>query len=230
MKRAVRAVIVLVVLAVVVDFGAKLLVENLAARALSSRGGVDGSVDISFGGFPFLLSLTDRRFGSVTVEAEDVRSGSFTTASDGAPGSEARMESVRLELEDVTIQGDVWRDDADGRVSATSGGGSATLSQEALNRMVPSEYSARLTLRDGSIRVTASSAQLGTQEVDVAEDDVRLEPGAGSGTLVIEAPSPVGAISIPLPTLVDGVELEGLDVRRGALDLTFRVRDVTVEL
>jgi hypothetical protein len=229
-KRLVRVLVVLIVLAVVVDFGAKLLVQNLAARALSSRRGVNGSVDVSFGGFPFLLALKDRSFGSVTVEAEDVRSGGFTTAQDVAPASEARMESVRLELEDVTIEGDVWRDDSDGRVSATSGEGAATLSQNALNRMVPGEYSARLTLRDGRIRVTASAAQLGTQEVEVAEDQIRLEAGEGSGTLIIEAPAPVGAITIPLPTLVDGVVFDGFDVRAGELDLDFEVRDVNLEL
>lgn len=230
MKRLVRVLVVLVVLAVVVDFGAKLLVENLAARALSSRRGVNGSVDVSFGGFPFLLALTDRSFGSVTVEAEDVRSGGFTSSQDVGPASEARMESVRLELEDVTIDGDVWRDDSGGRVSATSGAGSATLSQNALNRMVPGEYSARLTLRDGTIRVTASAAGVGTQEVDVAEDQVRLEAGEGSGTLIVEAPAPVGPITIPLPALVDGVVFDGFDVRAGELDLDFEVRDVNLEL
>ena len=230
MKRLLRVLLVLVVLAVVVDFGAKLVVENLAARALSSRRGVNGSVDVSFGGFPFLLSLADRHFGSVTIEAEDVRSGSFATASDVTPESEARMESVTLELEDVAIVGRVWRGDSDGRVSASSGGGSATLSQAALNRMVPDQHSAQLTLRDGSITVTAESAEIGTQEVEVAEDQVRLEGGAGSGTLIIEAPAPVGAISIPLPVVVDGVVFEGLDVRSRALDLTFRVERIELKL
>ncbi len=229
MKRFARVVIVLVALAVVVDFGAKLLVENVAARALSSRRGVNGSVDVSFGGFPFLWSLKDRRFGSVTVEATDVRSGGFATGS-VEPASEARMGSLRLVLEDVTIAGDVWRDGSDGRVSASAGRGSATLGQNALNRMVPSEYSARLALRDASVGVAANVTAAGPQEVEVAEDQVRLEPGAGSGTLVIEAPAPVGAITIPLPALVDGVEFEGFDVRAGELELTFRVREVDLEL
>ena len=226
MKRLVWVVVVLVVLAVVADFGAKLLVENLAARALSSRRGVTGSVDVSFGGFPFLLALKDHSFENVTIGAENVRSGAFTTGSGVAPGSEARLKSVRLELEDVTIEGDVWRDDGKGRVSAASGGGSATLSQSDLNRMVPAENAARLTLRDGTIRVAVTAPQLGTQEVEVAEDQVRLE----SGSLVIEAPAPVGALTIPLPTLVDGVIFETLDVRRGALDLTFTLREVNLEL
>ncbi|HEX2294666.1 MAG TPA: DUF2993 domain-containing protein [Actinomycetota bacterium] len=228
MKRLTRLLIVVVVLAVAVDFGAKLLVESLAARALSSRRGVNGAVDVSFGGFPFLLALKDRRFAGVTVEAEDVRSGGFTTASAPSPASETRMESVRLELDDVTVSGAVWRDG--GRVSATAGAGSATLSQSALNEMVPPEYSARLTLRDGSVRVVANAGELGTREAEVAEGDVRLEPGAGSGSLVLEAPAPVGPITIPLPTLVDGVTFDGIDVRRGELQLSFSVEDVDLEL
>lgn len=226
MKRLRRVLVILVVLAVVADFGAKLVVQNLAARALSSRRGVNGSVDVSFGGFPFLLSLADRHFDSVTVEAEDVRSGGFATGTDVTPESEARMASVTLELEDVTIEGRVWRGDSDGRVLARSGDGSATLSQAALNRMVPEQYSAQLALADGSVRVSATSAQLGTQEVELAEDQVRLE----SGSLVIEAPAPVGSISIPLPVVVDGVVFEDVDVGDRALDLVFRVERIELEL
>jgi hypothetical protein len=228
-KRLVRVVVVLAVLAVAVDFGAKLLVENLAARAVSSRRGVNGSVDVSFGGFPFLLALKDRHFGDVTIEAADVRSGGFMTSSAPSPGTETRMESVRLELEDVDVTGQVWRDDGGGRVSATSGGGAVVLSQNALNKIVPPEYSARLTLRQGSLHVEAES-QFGAHEAEVAEEDVRLEAGPGSGTLVVEAAAPLGAITIPLPTLVDGVAFEGFDVRRGELELTFSVQDVSLEL
>jgi hypothetical protein len=158
-----------------------------------------------------------------------VRSGGFMTASAPSPGTETRMESVRLELEDVDVTGQVWRDDGGGRVSATSGGGAATLSQSALNKLVPPEYSARLTLRDGSVHILSES-EFGAHEAEVAEDDVRLEGGAGSGTLVVEAVAPLGAIAIPLPTLVEGVTFEGFDVRRGELELTFRIRDVDLAL
>lgn len=226
MKRLLWVLSVLAVLAVVADFGAKLVVENLAARALSSRRGVNGSVDVSFGGFPFLLSLADRHFGSVTLEAEDVRSGGFATQGGVTPESEARMKSVTLELEDVTVEGRVWRGDSDGRVIASSGAGSATLSQAALNRMVPAQYAARLTLRDGSIRVTVTHPQLGAQEAELAEDQVRLE----SGTLVVEAPAPAGPIEIPLPVVVDGVVFEDVDVRDRALDLAFRVERIELKL
>jgi hypothetical protein len=115
-------------------------------------------------------------------------------------------------------------------VSATSGSGSATLSQSALNKIVPPEYSAQLKLRDGSVHVEADAGQFGSYEADVAENDVRLEAGAGSGTLVIEAAAPVGAITIPLPALVEGIVFEGIDVRRGELELEFSVRAVDIEL
>jgi hypothetical protein len=229
MKLLLRAVVVLVVLGVAVDFGAKLLVENLAAKALASRRGMNGSVEVTFGGFPFLLSLTGRHFASVTIEAEDVRGGGLETSPATTSAPDARIESVTLELDDVDIEGQVWRDDAGGHASAASGGGQATLSQNALNRMVPGEYSARLLLRDGSISVSANTP-FGAREVEVAEDDVRIEGGAGAGVLVIQAPSPVGAISVPLPNLVDGVHFDGLDVEAGALTLTFDLRDVDLAL
>ncbi|HEX2057621.1 MAG TPA: DUF2993 domain-containing protein [Actinomycetota bacterium] len=225
MKRLWRIALVLVVLLLAADFGAKLLVQNLAANALSSRRGVNGSVDVSFTGFPFLLALMDRNFSSVTVEAEDVRSGGFVTGGSVGPATEARLASVRLELDDVAVVGDVWRDDAKGRVTAVSGRGSARLTQQSLNGLVPAQYSARLTLRDGSIRVTASS-QLGTQEVEVPESDVRLD----GSTLVVQAPSPVDAISIPLPEMAPGVTFEGFDVTDGGLDLELTLRDVELKL
>ncbi|MDQ3952984.1 MAG: DUF2993 domain-containing protein [Actinomycetota bacterium] len=225
MGRLARVAIVVVMLLLVADFGAKLLVENLAANALSSRRGVNGSVGVSFGAFPFLLALKDRHFGSVTVEAENVRSGGFATASDVRPQAEARLESVRFELDDVDVVGDVWRDDPKGRVSASSGAGAATLTQESLNGLVPPQHPVRLTLRDGSIRVTATSPA-GTQEVEVSESDVRLE----ASTLVVQSPPPVGAIVIPLPELVEGVTFEDWDVTDGGLELTFSLKDVELKL
>ena len=230
MRRLTRIVIVVVVLLVAADFGVKILVENLAGRALASRRGVNGSVDVSFGGFPFLLHLKDREFSSVTIEAEDVRSGGFGGVSDLAPSAEGRIDSVRLELRDVAVEGDVWRDDHNGAVTAASGGGTASVGGAALNRLVPEEHDVRLTLLEDAVRVTGEVPNLGTQAVEVPEDRLRLEPGAGGGALVIDAPAPIGSIAIPLPQLVEGLTFRRLDVADGRIDLTFVARDVRVEL
>lgn len=226
MRRLLWALGVLVVLAVVADFGAKLLVENLAARALSNRRGVDGSVDVSFGGFPFLLHLKDRRFASVTVGAQNVRGGSFATASGIDARSEVDIASVRLEMHDVEIDGNPWGDDADVGLTARTGEGTAALTGAELNRLVPARYPVRLQLLPGAVRVTASTPA-GEQTTDVPEEAVRVEP---DGTLIVEAPPPVGAMAIPLPQLVDGVTFERVDVTRGRLEVTLSMQDVKVSL
>ncbi|MDQ4025083.1 MAG: DUF2993 domain-containing protein [Actinomycetota bacterium] len=225
MKWLVRGAIVVMVLLVAADFGARLLVENLAARALASRRGFDGSVDVGFGGFPFLLHLKDRSFDTVTVEAEDVRSGGFAQAS-VEQGTEVRVDSVRFEMRDVQVAGDVWGDDPDRRVRAAGGSGTAAIGQGALNQLVPPEYDVRLTLLNDGVRVTGSVPGVGEQTVDVPADQVRLE----GPDLVIDAPAPIGAVRIPIPVLAEGVELESAGVTRGRLDLTFAVRGLTVSL
>jgi hypothetical protein len=227
MKRLAVFLIVLLVLAVVADFGARVLIENLAGRALASRRGVNGSVDISLGGFPFLLHLKDREFSSVTVEAEDVRGGSFAAASGISAQSEARIDSVLLDMRDVTIRGNLWGEEPDRAVTATSGEGTASIGTASLNRMVPEEYGARLTLLDGAVRVTAETPT-GEQSAEVAADQVRIDPE--QGTLVIEAPPPVGGILIPLPELVRGIRFGSVEVERGSIDLTFALSDVRLEL
>ncbi len=227
MKRLAIFLVVLLALAVIGDFGAKVLVENLAGRALASHRGVNGSVDVSLGGFPFLLHLKDREFSSVRVEAEDVRGGSFATSSNLGAQSEARIDSVRLEMRDVTIRGDLWGDDPDRAVAAAAGEGAASIGSASLNRMVPEEYAVRLTLLDGAVRVTADTPA-GAESAEVSSDRVRIDPD--QGTLVIEAPPPVGAIVIPLPQLVSGIRFRSVDVTPGSLDLAFVLSDVRFEL
>ncbi|MFN2588214.1 MAG: DUF2993 domain-containing protein [Actinomycetota bacterium] len=228
MKWLVRTVLGVVVLLVVADVGARLLVENLAGRALSSRRGFNGPVEVGLGGFPFLLHLKDRSFDSVTVEARDVRSGGFSDAS-VAQGTEVRVDSVRLDLRDVAVSGELWGDDPDREVAAAGGSGSAVIGQASLNRLVPAHYDVRLTLLDGAVRVTGTApglAPAGEQTVEVPADGVRPE----GSDLVIEAPAPLGVLRIPIPVFVEGIELESAGVARGRLDLTFALRELRLSL
>lgn len=228
MKWLLRGAIVLVVLLLAADFGARVLVENLAGRALASRRGFSGPVDVSFGGWPFLLHLKDKSFDTVTVAAEDVRSGGFADAS-VARGTEVRVDSVRFEMRDVQISGELWGDDPDRKVTAAGGSGTAEIGQAALNRLVPAQHDLRLRLLDGAVRVTGTVPQLpqaGEQTVDVPADGVRLE----GADLVVEAPAPLGAVRIPIPALAEGVTFESVEVRRGRLDLTFSVRGLSLSL
>ena len=229
MKRLATFVVVLLVLATLADFGARIVVQNVAGSALASQRGVDGSVDVTFGGWPFVVHLMDRRFASVAVSAEDLRSGGFGGTADAGAQREARIDSVTLDLREVEIRGDLWRDDPERVVAAASGSGEASVSGAELNRLVPDEYAARLQLLDGRVRVTASTPA-GEQSVEVSEDQVTVEEGAEAGTLVIEAPEPLGPVLIPLPSLVSGTRFEGVEVERGSIELTFTLSDVRLKL
>lgn len=228
MKRLAAFVMVLAALAVAADFGLRLVAENVAARALGSRRGVNGPVDVSLGGWPFVMRLLDRRFTSITVVADDVLSGGFGGDAVSAR-SEVRIDSVTLDLQDVAVRGELWRDDPDRVVTASSGTGEASVSAAELNRLVPEEYAARLRLLEGRVRVTAATPA-GEQTVEVADERVRVEEGAEAGTLVIEAPAPLRPVLIPLPSLVAGTRFEDVEVRRGAIELTFVLSDVRLEL
>jgi hypothetical protein len=228
MKWLLRGVVVLVVLLVIADVGARVLVENLAGRALASRRGFNGDVDVGFGGFPFLLHLKYRRFDSVTVEAEDVRSGGFAGAAVDT-GTEVRVDSVRFEMRDVEVIGKVWGDDPDRRITAGTGSGTATIAQAALNQLVPAEHDLRLRLLDGAVRVTGTvpgAPQAGEQSVEVPADGVTLE----ANELVVAAPAPLGAVRIPIPVLAEGVSFETVRVARGKLNLKFSVRGLSLDL
>jgi hypothetical protein len=228
MKWLVRGAIVLAVLLGIADVGARILVENLAGRALASRRGFNGDVDVGFGGFPFLLHLKDRRFDTVTVEAEDVRSGGFAGAAVDA-GTEVRVDSVRFEMRDVEVTGKLWSDDPDRSVTARAGSGTAAIGQAALNRLVPTQYDLRLALLNGAVRVTGTVPglpQAGEQSVEVPADGVTLE----GNELVVAAPAPLGAVRIPIPVLAEGVSFESVRVAPGRLDLTFSVRGLSLDL
>ena len=226
MKWLVRIVLVLVVLLVVADFGARILVENLAGRALASRRGFNGDVDVGFDGFPFLLNLKDRHFEGVTVSAEDVRSSGLAEDVVLGPGSEVQLDEVTVEMRDVSIAGDLWGDDPDRKIAAAGGSGTAVMGGAALNRLVPEEYDLRLTLLESRVRVTGTIPPAGEQSVEVPAGQVRLEGSA----LVVEAPAPVGAITIPIPELVDGMTLESVGISRGRIDFTFSVRGLRLSL
>lgn len=225
MKWVVRIAVVVVVLLLIADFGTKIVVENLAGRAVSSRRGFNGDVDVTFGGFPFLMSLKDRHFDEVIVAARDVRSSGFTDAA-VADGVEVRVDAVDLRMEDVTVHGDLWGDDPGRKVVAARGNGRVILGQASLNRLVPSQYDVSLALRFDVVRVTGTFPQGGAQSFDVPSEQVRLD----AGDLLIDAPAPVGELRIPLPPLADGVVFDSAMVAPRQLDLTFEVSRLNLSL
>jgi len=95
-RKLVITVIVLLVLLVAADFGARANAESRTADAISSEVGTDITPDVSIEGFPFLWHAIQGSYPQVVISAS-------TTSSDAIPGvrAVAELETVDLPLRDA---------------------------------------------------------------------------------------------------------------------------------
>lgn len=100
MRKFLITLVVLVVLLVAADFGARAYAEYRAASAIQTELGLTQSPDVSIDGFPFLWHAVQGSYPQVTVNAADVDDGRL-------PGTQARvvLTTVALPLRDA-IAGD----------------------------------------------------------------------------------------------------------------------------
>jgi hypothetical protein len=93
--------LVLVVLLVVADRGAKIVVENVVADRIQTAVSSPGKPSVSLGGFPFLTQLVGQKFDRVEVDIRDGDAGKVRVARVHAvltgverAGSGARAETI----------------------------------------------------------------------------------------------------------------------------------------
>ena len=96
MRKLVITVIVLLVLLVAADFGARAYAESRTAVAISSEVGTDITPDVSIEGFPFLWHAIQGSYPRVVISAS-------TTSADAIPGvrAVAELQTVDLPLRDA---------------------------------------------------------------------------------------------------------------------------------
>ncbi|HYN72824.1 MAG TPA: DUF2993 domain-containing protein [Nakamurella sp.] len=96
MRKLAIAVIILLVLLVAADFGARAYAESRAADAIRSEVGTDVTPDVSIEGFPFLWHAVQGSYPQVVISAS-------TTSADAIPGvrAVAELETVALPLRDA---------------------------------------------------------------------------------------------------------------------------------
>ena len=96
MRKLLIALVVLVVLLVAADFGARAYAEYRAAQSIDQQGGGQVDSDVSIDGFPFLWQAVRGEYPQVVVTATTSRQGAVAGAR-----AEADLQDVTLPLSDV---------------------------------------------------------------------------------------------------------------------------------
>ncbi|MFC4603539.1 LmeA family phospholipid-binding protein [Rhodococcus kronopolitis] len=113
MRKLILAVVSLLALLVIVDFGAAAYSEYRVSRALRAGGELTADPSVTITGFPFLTQAASGKYSNVEIRAQDVNSNVV-----GEVTVEANLRGVRIPMSDL-IDGTVTTvpvDHLDGRV------------------------------------------------------------------------------------------------------------------
>ena len=199
MRKLLVLVIVLGGLVVAADFVARSLVaEKLAARTKANLG-LEQEPDVDFDGFPFVTQLVGGELEGVNMALADISEQDVTLSE-----LTLVLHEVRFSLEDLLDQGG-------GRVRVAASDGRAELDQADLSQALErSGAPFSVTIDQGRLLATS----------DIAAQQVEVEPRIEGSQLILTVPE-VGETAIPLPTPVDGLTYESVEVLPGRLELRF---------
>ncbi|MGH2692758.1 MAG: LmeA family phospholipid-binding protein [Actinomycetota bacterium] len=202
--------LVLVVVGVGADFGARAIAESRLASSVQASLDLPQRPDIELEGFPFLLQAARGRLDGVSVELRDVEAG-------GVP-----LESVTLSFEDLVFDG-VELVGGTGTVASRGGTAQVVMTEDALSRFLQDQGTPVLVRFRGPTITVSTRINAGSQTTTAtAEGPVRIE----SGRLVfspddVEIEGSVGvpaaalAFDVALPALVPGLTYETVLVHDG---------------
>lgn len=212
MRKLLGFLVVLAVLLVGADFGARYLAARQVGDAVQTRLGLAERPDVAIAGFPFLTQAVQGDYRSISATLPAMTVGPL-----GAVGVAVVLDGVQLPLSDA-ISGDVDRLVADtGRVRLTIPTSSIA---DAVG--LPG---LRITEENGDLVLTANVSVLG-QEFPVT---ARLDAAVGDSVLSLRSGALSGA-GITLPTQVtDALQtVVDLAVPLDALPFTVTSGDVSV--
>lgn len=202
--------LVLAVVAVGADFGARAIAESRLAASVQASLDLPQRPDIELEGFPFLFQAARGRLDGVSVELKDVEAG-------GVP-----LESVAMDFEDLVFDG-VELVGGSGTVASRGGTAQVVMTEDALSRFLQDQGTPVLVRLPGpGIRVstrinTGSQTTTATAEGPVriegghlvfSPDDVEIEGSVG-------VPAAALAFDVALPDLVPGLTYETILVHDG---------------
>lgn len=223
-----RILITLLVLAVVgigADAGARAMAESRLASSVQSSLGLDQKPDIQLQGFPFLLQVARGRLEAISVEVEDVDV-------EGLP-----LERITLDLDDLSFDLGALLSGS-GAAEARTGSAQAVITEDQLSRYLQDSGTPVLVKLPGpGIRVstristgtdTTTATAEGVIQVDAgrlvfAPDRVDVQGSVG-------VPAAALAFEIPLPELVPGIRYERVMVHEGIAAIEASLDGARLEL
>ncbi|MET4612718.1 hypothetical protein ABIC28_003713 [Rhodococcus sp. PvR044] len=192
-RKLILSLVLLLALAVVVDFGAAAYSEYRVSRSLREGGELNSDPDVTIGGFPFLTQAVDGKYENVEIRARGVDSQVL-----GEVTVEANLRGVNIPASDL-VNGTVKTvpvDQLDGRI---------LIDATALGQF--------LGIPD--LQVSAPPAD--------KSDGTGGSGGSGmttSGGVVLTGTVPIGPLSAAVSVQAD-LLLDGEDVKIVATDLYF---------
>ena len=210
MRRLLIVLIILVVLAVGADVGARLLAQSWVSKELATSLHLSEQPNVSLGGFPFIPHLLGGTFPSVAANAG------------GLTAEGVSFQKVTLSLRDVTFS---LVELAAGRkttIRAASGTGTAAITGAELTSALRA-HGVSVTVRMDGDRVFVRSDQLG-QEVGgtVAVD---------GQTLTVRPTGAPGAFSfsVKLPQVIPNLEYRRVTIEGSTAVLSFGLEHPTFQ-
>ena len=228
MKGLLITVGVLVVLLVAADRVGVLLAEDQVAAQVAERGQLAGEPEVDITGFPFLTQALAGRYDDVQISltADELGQPAGTTA-------DISLQGVRLPLSDV-LGGQVSQlpvDRVDGRASvpydllAGQLGGDTTLTRE--------DDGLRITKTVEVLGQTIPLTAAGQVALDGQDLVVTVDSAAGAGIdvpdFLLDQAQDLLDFRYPLPALPFGLQVTGLQVADGGVDVMVAATDVVLQ-
>jgi len=193
------------------DFGLRALAQHLVAGQLESSLRLEERPSVSLGGFPFLPKLVTGRFPSVAVESRSARQG-----------SEFPMATVDLTLRDVRFPPDQLLFGNKATIRAAGGSGTATLTEQDINRAFPASIPISVRLVDGKVEIRALGLEGGVEaKLEVSDNRLVLRP--------VGTPLPL-EMSVDLPIMVQGLTYTGVKVQGSRALLSFTLSEAQIRV
>jgi LmeA-like phospholipid-binding len=216
---ALIAVIVIIALLVIADFGAKAYTENQMASQVQSSLGLSGKPKVTIQGFPFLTQLAARDFKTVNVTASNetinvnsVGSGVLEIASLNATLHGMHIHGFNSATIDQFNATALITFAALGNVGGIPSG--IMLTQDGSNQI-----KATISLGPFSDSATAQVTQTGPNQINVKVIDAGGIPASALGNLA--------DFTVTIPNLPAGVTITSVSVTQEGVQITAAGRNTT---
>ncbi len=220
------ALVVLLLLGILVDVGARLLTQTWLSAQLRRTLDLPERPSIRLSGFPFLFQVARGRIDRAELDADAVQA------------QELVLRDVSLELEGIAFSaGDLFRTGTD-TVEARRGMARGVVGEEDLTAyLVARNVRLEVTFLRRRVRVTGTFTAGGRDAIATAEGPLVLD--GDEVVFMAEEVDVEGAFGVPpeqlsfrvgLPSLGRGVSYHALAVRPAGATVEVRLRDAVVDL